>query len=690
MVPMGRGRRRAVALVAAGLLAVFLVAWLGDREARRDPGVRTPEGEAGRAVPSAPAVPESRPAPPPSESASAKGPSEVAPSDTPPAEGDPATSPGDPVEASGEGKGIRIAGRVEFEGTGRRPGEFTFAWRRGGLRDPEESPPRLDRGVVGGIDGAFEETFPGPGTYTVSAITAEDLEYPEATKTVELQAGTELVLVLRERKPTVLLVRDAASKAPVPGARAWEERGDSTHGVPGGAYGPSSPRHLKGLPLVADDEGRIPVPGGKGAAYLAVRAAGTAWTRVATPRDAGEIVVELIPGGAVRLQVKRLAELEEARVFMGSIPEAGRPPDEEDGAAWSDAPPDIRWEEVSLPPEGDTLLLEGLPCGPRRFQVQRGDTWQKTQVYGSVDVEVVRGETVAAAVETTPAGAGPKFALRATLVLSAEWGPLPTDDATIFEVEGAEPRTAHVNLWPKWTAEEETREIEFTTDPVPAGRYRLLTDRFGWGTEFDLSGEATAHRWTLPAPARVVVLVLDDESGRPLARASLRARNVPDYHRGGESGESGETGECMLRITPGTWIVECQREGYEDWTIRVEVPEPSEIRRTVRLRKASGVEVQFHLDDVLFLGPVEVEVQRDTGSKGTFAQLQSEKGDDGGVLFSTSTTASSGKFQFTDLPPGAWIVKATPPPGFEPVEPKKVELERGKRVSVRFDLVRKK
>jgi hypothetical protein len=430
--------------------------------------------------------------------------------------------------------------------------------------------------------------------------------------------------------------------------------------------------------------------------------------------ELGRVPVDLVPGGAVQLRIENWKDLEDGRVFTGPVEDvggdapvatveaadpaaaAGIGDDAEATAREAPAPepwrPDAS-QPVPAPAADGTILLEGLTVGPRRFEVRRGDWWRDGDLYGRARCVVVASETVEVSVPTSPSPARRIVVLAGEVVVPEEWGPMSADDPPTLEVRGLDPANATIDLHLRAARPGDDRTLAFPAKPVPTGRYQVQVRDYGWSEKFDLTEESARPRWTIPAPATFRIRIVDAASQEAIGDARFRAHGPDDVLLWGDSGmRDPESGECLLRVPPGSWEVTCSAKGYEDSTVRLDAAGPAEVRKTVALVRGADVEVRVRLDGRPWTGEIKFEIAR-SGSEDDSEPVTAIQTSDDEVrsrLVSRSTSTSRGGTTLDGIPPGEWTVCIGDVDGFEPLPPRTVLLERGTKLEVLFDLVRKK
>lgn len=529
----------------------------------------------------------------------------------------------------------------------------------------------------------------------------------------------------------LLLVRDAATGEPLPGARVHSHvegaecgarvfrvlpRADSPEVADLPSDSTPDAACLRAAPLgVAGPEGSLPVPRA-GAEELHVVADGHAWGRPVPDPD-GNCRALLAPGGGVRLRIRRWGELEEPillacrgageRVIEFVLPEEEpgwepEPPEEGAAASTLEGEEGVETWDVAriLPgpaPGTEVVLVEGLGVGEWTLQIRRGAPGG--EVYGEGRAAVRAGAVTDLLLEVTPTLAGPRAPVTAVLSIPDGWGAgegefevevahnaFIADPGVFVELRGLDLRNRHLLATGRATAPspEGTWPVPLAPD-LPPGRYRVSVHPPGWSAEVVVPPSPREFRLRLPDPATATLVVLDRDTGAPLA-ARVEWNPFGDRPR---SIRAGEDGAVLLRAPAGAFRLSIDADGYRGIERTLTLVAGSPQRREIRLAPAARIRVLLREGGAPYAGSAYVHVELKLSEEEMARAFEDPEAKESGLVTGQSGgLRAGGEVTFGELTPGTVEVRVDPIPGFQPLAPRRVPVHAGRTTEVVFDLLR--
>ncbi|QDU69492.1 hypothetical protein [Engelhardtia mirabilis] len=301
-------------------------------------------------------------------------------------------------------------------------------------------------------------------------------------------------LVYRAPVAATLVVRDRATGLQVESVDVVRSVGSAHH--PGRADGLIEPVTLgrpspvEVTPAVADEI----LPGR--AANWFVGGAGYAWQPVVLdPFAGGERLVELAPGGSIRVELHGLGRTDELHLRIAAGDPATRIVDEVVGL------------DAVIP-------FSGVPAGEVVASLELDDLYGNSRVLASARGEVVGAGETPLRLSVAPAELeqreAPRFELQVEIEVPAPWSgdELPG----CFALDGGD-RARPIGLELRPTAVVESGPgrswLHYDLGAQPAGLWRANLRDLRWAQTFDVTGAGTTTL-RVPEPARVEVEVTDD------------------------------------------------------------------------------------------------------------------------------------------------------------------------------------
>jgi hypothetical protein len=434
---------------------------------------------------------------------------------------------------------------------------------------------------VAGQHGRFKVWLPHAGEYYISNVKGDGFEFGDAG-TYTLADGDSISIEIEAGRRATLVVTDALTGAPVPGAvavpcrwgRFWSPRakdlpdkewrspdGTTVRCIPPAQASPAD------QVLMAGEDGRIALRQRTGWSAWLVRAPGYAWTADRVDHNVGgENRVPLPPGGGLRVHARGLGDLKVAQVCLVGMP-----------CTWSRPAPLGRLKA------GESLHVEGLLPGPHAVDL-RGD---QGQILASGQVDVIAGETV----EFTLRPETNLVVAEGRITIPKEWGAWPTHlglrasgkylPVTLFDLQ--QPTGG--------------RTASFRTTHITAGRYCVST--LAWKAEVEIR-EGRDLDIKLPVPAEVLLEVVDAQTEKAVPKLRLewtssatdRAlpfRCVTEVLRDDDS-------PIRILAVPGEIAITVHAAGYLSEKIaRAPTSAGTCILPTVRLERSATLRVSFEL-----------------------------------------------------------------------------------------------
>ena len=499
------------------------------------------------------------------------------------------------------------------------------------------------------IAGRFEGFAGGSGSLRVVSLQVGDWTFAASYVVRGAEAPTDdapwVVLVAPPRPPRIVVV-DAASGAPIPGARAWID-------VAGRREAAAAPATEFG-PAAAD--GLVDLPWSPEAISVRVEAPGYVVADASVPPGLEPALrVEMARAGSIAVRCTPALVARSPKVL---------------------ARREHTWGDVVIPLDGSGGRCEWLEPG----------TWTVTAVPATDDepvrleVDVRAGETASVLLDVQAESAPRSRDVRVSVLVPDGWKDAFAGEAQptlSMEVRGADART---------------RGIERSVDVAyaPSGHQGLVVPRLlagsyhvyigppvNWRTRIVVPEGDDGVRIELPASRRLEAIVRDATDGREVGDAEVSW--APWNDDGGPSGAYTMLRWDAKRRTLVGWIP-AGSKGY----VSFEGPED--------FVEAEGAELStpaFGTDVVR----VDVPVVR-AGSVRVILRVAGRPIQGGSILVrnerGTPTSVSFGPdHQLRGVPPGRMKVNVSPPDGFRPVEPREVEVRPGVEVEVTIDLVAK-
>ncbi len=513
---------------------------------------------------------------------------------------------------------ILVEGHAVWDDTGEPVRKFELI-----LWSPDERSWAAKRVRVRGGAGAFRWKLPGPGRWRAWTAVVDGQALPEFMEELSIADGEALVLRFPRPATAILRVVDGESGAPLPLARAYAARDDlpqfrAGYMLPGAAT-------LAVPHLTADATGLINLGAWRNEAEWFIVAPAHAWKAVRLRRDdQSPQTVSLRPGGAAQIEIAQWDALLSARVSVRSA--GGR--------------------ELSLeqPNSRGRVRVDGLSVGRHRVTVQRGDWYERTQIYGRGEIDIIAGETTRLTIEATPVERGEVLTLTGTLHVSKDWGMWPTR----LRYHGADATNRHVAGVVQLDVPLEGRTVSFRVEGLAAGRYRFVAEPIQWRAEVDADPASPHVELDAGRPAEVLVTVMTEagEETPPGGQVlwSTRLPGLTEWSTNFATFDAAR-GAFLILAPQGTVHVDAHAPGY--------VPESREIVTTggptsvtIRMRQSGVMIVRLERDDrrftdeepMIWLSPGVDPDDRAHGARGT--------------------PARRGVARFDGLPPGqytAWV-----------------------------------
>jgi hypothetical protein len=401
-------------------------------------------------------------------------------------------------------------------------------------------------------------------------------------------------------------------------------------------------------------------------ARFGVKAPGYAWEQVHLATDEpGERTVQLVPGGDVDV------------TFVGAVPDGAVLRVREVGEDEPTAPglprrQDQPVAEIALAAAGATRI-DALPVGSWSLSLEKGDWFREQVVFGTATVVVTAGAIVPATI-VVQADAQPPVTcqVRGTLQLSPDWG---ADIHLELEPGGA------TRAWTKNAVQLRLDQMQ----PIGAGRHQwgevtLLAGRWeitvhgtGYRTIAEVGpGHPAELHIVVPDPNEVRVRVVDATTGVPIPGATPSWHgSVAGWSSGWSHSRMQAVGDDWYRtLAPaGTIVLSAHAEGYS-WSHAEHEVRAGANTFVLRVPRVCGIELVLKDGEVTIPWP-----------DNAYAQIE-------------HTTAKSGVGYWSDnrvaaQQPGEHLLTLEPIPGYEPIPPRKVQIEPEQWTRVEIALRRK-
>ena len=378
------------------------------------------------------------------------------------------------------------------------------------------------------------------------------------------------------------------------------------------------------------------------------RSPGYAWGRV-----------ELLPlaGGEVELVLERASELTLTIVAAARDPatrvrlfQAGEHPD-------SDRPDDYLDERLD---EASSFRVQDLPPGAYVAEARLGR--ESSVLLGATRVEIVAGRRAEAVLELAPPPSAARVPLEGTLVLPADWDLARFTLSFEREGTGKARRLGDSELTPELGAPDRFR---WRFPDVPPGRYRVSLFELGFVALVDTGPTGTREALVVvPPPCEVRVRCVDAHDGSVVRAAKVRWSWKPLSY--GTEGSFDEAQDAWLLRAPRGWTqLQAHDRDHEFATQRVEL-RPGTNEFTLRMNR--------YLRLVLTLRDgAELVAWRPS----RLARLETLDGQEAGY----------GELELCVTAPGDYVLVVPNQPGYEPVPPRTLRIERDGAIDVA--LVRK-
>ncbi len=542
---------------------------------------------------------------------------------------------------------IEVRGRVVWSDTEEPVAGFRFELHPDG---------EGDRVPVIGSDGVFRARVPRAGIWYI--VSAASDEGPQEHLFVKVVAGSDAEAVVRFHRAgdAVLRVVDADTRAPLGTARAHKLRRSRgwSHFEPGHLL--PSRETQAGPARRADAAGVIALGSGQATSEWFVTADGHEWLAVLADHSSAEPQeVRLRAAGSLRLEIARWKELDAPLVDI----------DAEDHG------------RMGVPPPDDTgvVVVDGLLPGRRNVVVRRGKWFEHGVVYGSADVEVVAGTQARLALDVDPGERREKVDVTGTLNVPAAWGRWPR----VISLEGGGEENAEYDESEFPEAPASGRKVTFRFEDVPTGGYLLEVDPFQWRREVVVGPAPTHWDLDLGAPAEVVVTVLDDATGAPMAGAELSWYTLLP----GQSSWSPERAEprpdapgtFAFFAPPGVVHLGASAPGCVDAASEVEAAAEARAEVTLRLGRGGTIRVRLLAGGKPFL--VAEPMVSVSPADQDFAST-----------WSRASSVSGGVGTLENLEPGTYVVSVYDVPGWTTTTDR-VVLRAGETVDVVLNFERR-
>lgn len=538
--------------------------------------------------------------------------------------------------------------------------------------------------VARGRDGACEARVPEGAPLRAGLVILDGARHTDFVgEPVEIRDdGTFALRLGTGPEERTILVTDAATGAPVPGARVWPRRAGDRIGwlgekpetpedEPPAESCPLPPMEvLKRSPVTGDDAGRVAIPGGRDGAGIWVTAPGRCFaTATWEELDRHGNSVALRPGGSLRLEIPAFDRVPDAKVFSQYL------------CRTADGTFDLRYaEEVPFRRDGDIVEVIGLPAAFHVITVRSGAWYKDGAIHDTRPVEVRPGEPVAYRVDIAGLAARTDRAL--VLQAPAAWGNLRRQPAGLLGSGGAT-KGLELTAIVKWDAGTRSGRAEFKD--VAPGAYELRVPDFGWVRPIDIDAGAGDVPVALPEPVTVEVRVVDALTGEPVRKGRLAWKakvEEPFFKLMASSMVPGrtsaridqETGVARLLVAAGKIEVEPDQDAYVEEETVLDVAGPGPMETTLKLRPAGQAHVVLRKDGAQFRGSAAVSLDRVSES-----ELASQP-------WISPERNAAGRFAFARLEPGRWKASVTEVDGAAKPDPVEFEVRPRETAEVAIDL----
>lgn len=585
-----------------------------------------------------------RPPAPPLAGEPVHAPPDAAPVQAPQAEPPPLRASPAHVSAPAPVPPTFVRGEARFaDGTA-----FPTAARLLVTRGPDDA-----RGDVVGLDviaGRFEGFVGGTGPRRVIAVQVGDWTFAASYVVRGSDAPPDdasWVVLVAPPRPAQIVVVDAASGAPIRGARASVElAGRREDGVaPARVLAPAANDGLVEFPWSPED------------ISVRVEAPGYVGTGASVPPGLGEALrVEMVRSGAIAVRCTPALVARAPRVAL--------------------ARNEHTREDVVIPLDGAGGRCEGLRPG----------TWIVTTVPATddepvqVEIEVRAGETASALLDVQAESAPRSRDVRVSVLVPEGWKEAfaPYEQPTLsVEVHGAEARTRAVERTTD-VPYASTDHQELVVSRLLAGSYHVyIGPPVNSHTRIVVPQSDDGVRIELPSPRRLEVVLRDATDGRDVQNAEVSW--VPWDEQGGAPGRSTDLSWNAERRAFVGWIPGGTK-GYVTFECAEDFVEPDGAALETSASGSDVVRVEVPL---VRAGAVRV-VLRFAGRpvRGGTVRVVDDQGRSGSGVSGPDRRQSG-------IRPGRRTVHVDPPEGFRPVEPREVEVRPGVEVEVTIDLVAK-
>jgi hypothetical protein len=331
-------------------------------------------------------------------------------------------------------------------------------------------------------------------------------------------------------------------------------------------------------------------------------------------------------------------------------------------------PRDLLQLVLEAPPRipGPTRF-EGLPAGSFDLSLERGRFYDRPQVLGRTQVELVAGATTQATITIEPPQEPRRVRLAGTLLLSPDWDckwldlrfePVDVPGGTSLEERGLEMK----DLKP---VAESPGVYRFELAPVLPGRYLVNSYVFSWQQVVE-TGDAGRDDVVIAIgdPADVLVHLLDAATDLPVHEEKLLLWNCrwPEETTGGglkSARWDAERQAWSFRAPAGGIEL---RVAYESRRFELVAPNPyvtvhpgfNEL--TLRVQRASGVLLHFEVDGRRIGWPSDAGLLHVEPPEGEAIRMAVRSVQDEGVFVPTPSA-------------GRWRLLLPSLKGYEPVAP---------------------
>ncbi|MHC4469781.1 MAG: hypothetical protein ACYS99_02360 [Planctomycetota bacterium] len=566
------------------------------------------------------------------------------PAPEPPPPEPPAAEPA--AEEETPGSGFVVSGRVVYVGGDEEPDEIRVVFLRETGKDEAVVVEAEGRG------GRFRARFRTPGLYRIDELVVDGEHHDPTWDHITVREGEDVVLRVAKTRPIVLVVTDAINGSPLPGARAcsgsgrWDSAEIESYGSWRGRIVHAIPRRESGVRR-ADAQGRIPVTPGRWDDF-AVVAQGYAWAIVDLPRSAGgEIRVELLPGGAVRIRVPRWGDLERPALLVRLEGQTGE-------------------QLVDHEVRDGEVRLDGVLAGSHELLVKEGG--RDGEVAGKAEVEILPGQESEITIDVDPARE-PRVEVTGRVTIPKAWKRAPRYIVFQRRLKGrgrGESRSARLES----VKGAEVGRHRYRFEGLTPGTYFVKVKPFQFYREVEVGSETSTLDFALPEPVEVRLRVVGADTAKDLPDAEVLWHSVMEGLGGyGLSGAArAADGRFTFQAPPGPIEVSAAADGYIDAKEAFEARGTS-VEREIRLAPGAVLLVRFRVDGEDFSGEGMWCDLKGNGRRGRL-------GDPEGV-------------RFPNLRPGTYTLQVREIAGFEPVPDRKVEVRPGSNEVV-VDLVRKR